>query len=219
MSSDGLTAIFDVDGTLVDSTYHHATCWGKAFSACGVPIPMWRLHRAIGMGGDRLIREVGGNQVEEELGDELRALWRDAYQETIDSVIALPGAKALLESLRNKHVNVSIASSGNGDDTMRALEIAGVGDLVKSVTTGDDVDRSKPDPQVVAEAWKRTGQGSAVVVGDSIYDVRAANQLGLPCIGVRTGGFGVAELQDEGAALVVDDLSALIDRDLSTLTH
>jgi HAD superfamily hydrolase (TIGR01549 family) len=217
MNPNDRAAIFDLDGTLVDSTYHHAMAWGRAFQACQVNVPMWRVHRSIGMGGDRLVSEVAGDDVEERLGDRLRELSRRAYQEIVDQVAPLPGARALLESLREQGCRLCVASSGHRDDTDRALEVAGVRDLLDSVVTGDDVDKSKPSPEVIEAAWRETGGGSAIVVGDSVYDVEAAARLDLACVAVRTGGFAVRELEDAGAALVVDGIEDLVDRDLSGL--
>jgi HAD superfamily hydrolase (TIGR01549 family) len=217
MNASERTVILDVDGTLVDSTYHHAMAWGQAFRECGLEVPMWRIHRAIGMGGDRLVAEVCDDDVEERLGDRLRDLWRKRYQELVDEVVALPGARSFVESLRDKGYRVCVASSGNSQDTDRALEIAGVRGMLDAVTTGDDADSSKPSPDVLEQAWRQAGGGSAIVVGDSVYDVEAAANLDLPCITVRTGGFGAEELRASGAALVVEGLEDLVDKDLSTL--
>lgn len=215
MNAAERTVLLDVDGTLVDSTYHHAIAWGKAFRQRELEPPMWRVHRSIGMGGDRLVVEVCGDSVEERLGDELRELWADNYQAIVDQVVAIPGAREFTQSLGSRGFRVCVASSGNSKDTDHALEIAGIRDLVDAVVTGDDVEKSKPSPEVLEQAWRHAGGGAAVVVGDSVYDIQAAANLDLPCIAVRTGGFGVEELQSEGSVLVVESIADLVDLDLS----
>jgi HAD superfamily hydrolase (TIGR01549 family) len=212
------TFIFDVDGTLVDSTYHHALAWHRALRACGLDVPMWKVHRSIGMGGDRLVAAVCGDVVEHKLGDVLRKRWSDAYDELFPEVRALPGAHEIVERLHAEGHRVCVASSGNREDTDEALEVVGVRAFLTSVTTGDDVADSKPAPDVVQVCWERLGRGPAMVVGDTVYDVAAAQALGLPCITVRTGGFGVSELETAGAVLVVDDLTDLLASGWSTLT-
>jgi phosphoglycolate phosphatase-like HAD superfamily hydrolase len=136
---------------------------------------------------------------------------------TAHEVRALPGARRLLEELHGDGHRVCVASSGSREDTDRALDAAGVRGVLDSVTTGDDVASSKPAPDVVKVCWERTGRGSATVVGDTVYDVLAARALALPCIAVRTSGFGTEELEAAGAILVVDDLDALVEDEWSTL--
>jgi HAD superfamily hydrolase (TIGR01509 family) len=212
------TLIFDVDGTLVDSTYLHAIAWHRAFLACALDVPMWRVHRSIGMGGDRLVAALCGDVVEDRMGDVLRDRWSDAYDELRKEVKPLPGAQTLLEKLRKEGHRVCVASSGSREDTEDALDVVGVHGLLDAVTTGDDVGSSKPAPDVLGVCWERVGRGPATVVGDTVYDVAAAQALGLPCITVRTGGFGEDELTQAGALLVVDDLTALIEDDWALLT-
>ena len=204
-------AIFDVDGTLVDSTYQHAIAWHRAFVEAGLDIPLWRAHRLIGMGGDKLVSELFGETVERHLGALLRRLHAEAFRVLRAEVSPLPGARPLLERLSADGWRVTVASSGSGDDTAWALDLAGVGDLVRDPTTGDDVDASKPDPDAISLAWQRMGRCDSVVVGDSVHDVRAAARTGLPCVTVRTGGFGGQELEAAGAIVVADDLVALYD--------
>lgn len=217
MSDSSRTLILDVDGTLVDSSYHHAMAWGRAFRACGVEVPMWKIHRAIGMGGDRLVTEVTDEIVEERLGDTLRELWSEGYDRLKGETRALPGARDLVEQLHHRGHRVCVASSGSRSDTEEALDVVGVRGLLDVVITGDDAESSKPAPDTVEKAWRDAGGGLAGVVGDSVYDVQAAGRLGLPCFAVRTGGFGVEELRSAGADLVVDDLRALLDADWQRL--
>ncbi len=218
MTDGRRTLIFDVDGTLVDSTYHHAMAWHRAFRACGLEVPMWQVHRSVGMGGDRLVAALCGDVVEEKMGDVLREHWSTGYDKLFHEVQAFPAARPLLEKLRAEGHRVCVASSGSRSGTEEALELVGVRTLLETVVTGDDVDSSKPAPDVFGVCWERIGRGPATVVGDTVYDVSAAQTSGLPCITVRTGGFDEAELKAAGAVLVVDDLSTLLEDEWTSLT-
>ena len=217
MTETSLTVILDIDGTLVDSSYHHALAWHRAFRECGLTVPMWRIHRSIGMGGDRLVTEVTGEVVEEKMGDVLRTRWQEAYTEMHPEIEVLPGARELIEKLQEQGHQVCVASSGSKQDTDFAIDLLGVRQQVGTVITGDDADSSKPAPDLLGVALRRSGGDAAVVVGDSVYDVEAASKLDLPCVTVRTGGFGQAELEAAGAVRVFDDLTAALDLDWAAL--
>jgi phosphoglycolate phosphatase-like HAD superfamily hydrolase len=201
--------IFDVDGTLIDSTYHHAIAWQRAFRECELNTPIWQVHRLIGMGGDKLVPELFGTQVDERLGDLLRRLHAKAYQELKPEVLPLPGSVQLVRHLSESGWRVTVASSGTGDDTQWAIDLLDLGDVFVEPTSGDDADSSKPDPDVISVALERLQVEHAFVVGDSVHDVRAAERSGCPCIAVRTGGFGREELGSAGAFVVADDLVQL----------
>jgi len=204
------TVLLDVDGTLVDTTYHHALAWWRAFTDAGVDVAVWRIHRSIGMGGDRLVAEVAGDDVERELGDELREGWKANYDRDFrDLVKPFAAADDLVRELRGRGWKVVFASSGKPDHTSLAVEVLGVGDQLAAVTTGDDAESSKPAPDILEVALRRAGGRAGVCVGDSPYDVEAAAALGAPCIGVLTGGFSRAELESAGAAAVVEHVSEL----------
>lgn len=217
MTAQQITVILDVDGTLVDSSYHHAVAWNRAFRECGLTLPMWTIHRAIGMGGDKLVSHVAGEVVEERMGDVLRTRWAENYEEMHPEIAPLPGARELVERLQERGLTVCVASSGSKSDTEFALDLLGVRSMIGTVVTGDDADSSKPSPDLFETAWDRTGRGPAIVVGDSVYDVEAAARLDFPCVTVRTGGFGRAELESAGAAIVLDDLEDADDVDWASL--
>jgi HAD superfamily hydrolase (TIGR01549 family) len=214
MTSPTTAVLLDIDGTLVDSTYHHAVAWHRAFARHDVEQSMWRIHRTVGMGGDKLVAEVAGDEVEERLGDDLRDAWREEYLALRQEVRPLPGASDVVRRLRADGVRVALASSGDPQFSQEAVDLLGIGDDIELLTTSDDVDASKPEPDLVGETLRRLGGvDRAVLVGDTVYDVESAARAGIPCIAVRTGGFGEAELQEAGAVLVVGAPADLVDLD------
>ncbi|GIF02800.1 HAD family hydrolase [Actinoplanes siamensis] len=203
------TAIFDVDGTLVDTNYQHALAWYRAFRRFDLTLPVWRLHRAIGMGGDRLVPAVAGDEVERRHGDALREAWAEEFGRLIDEVQPFDGARELIEEVKSRGFRVVLASSGKKDQVERFLDLVGGRPVTDAWTTADDVESSKPAPDLVATALERVGGSSGVMVGDSTWDCVAARKLGVPTIAVRTGGFSVEELKDAGAVRVFDSLVEL----------
>jgi HAD superfamily hydrolase (TIGR01549 family) len=205
--------LFDIDGTLVDSTYHHAIAWQRAFDRHDVAIPLWRIHRTIGMGGDKLVAEVAGDDVERRLGDRLRDDWREEYVAIKGEVAPLPGAAELVHRLAKAGYLVALASSGDPEFADETLDDLGIRDDVSVLRTSDDVDGSKPEPDLVEVTLEALGTQRGVLVGDTPYDVESAARAGLSCIGLLSGGYSRAELTDAGAVLVVDAPEDLIDID------
>lgn len=210
--------LLDIDGTLVDSTYHHAVAWHRAFARLTDVPPLWRIHRSIGMGGDRLVAEVADDDTEERYGDELRRLWRAEYLSLRREVRPLPGAAELVRALERDGFAVALASSGDPQFARESVDLLGIESSIAALVTADDVDSSKPAPDLVAAALRRLAEGSvdvdgAVLVGDTVYDVHSAAAAGLGCIGLRTGGFGRAELLDAGALLVEKSPADLVGLD------
>lgn len=211
--TDTAAILFDIDGTLVDSTYHHALAWQRAFDRHDVTLPMWRIHRTIGMGGDKLVAEVAGAEVEEQLGDELRELWRKEYVEIKSEVLPLPGASELVRTLADSGFLVALASSGDPEFAGEALDDLDIRDVVRVLKTSADVDGSKPEPDLIEVTLEALGTRRGVMIGDTPYDVEAAGRAGLKCLGLRSGGYSEAELTDAGAALVVDSPADLRELD------
>jgi HAD superfamily hydrolase (TIGR01549 family) len=205
------TVVLDVDGTLIDSNYHHTIAWSRAFEHAGVTVPLWRIHRSIGMGGDKLVAAVAGDEVENEQGDDLRDRWEQEYDRLIDETRLLPGAKELLRVLQERGIDVALASSSIPKHAKHAFDLLDADDLADTATTADDVEESKPDPDLVEEALSRLESDHACVIGDSVYDVEAAQRSGLPAYGLLTGGYGREELEKAGAAGVYDDLPDLLE--------
>jgi HAD superfamily hydrolase (TIGR01549 family) len=201
--------VFDVDGTLVDSNYQHALAWYRAFRRHGLTPPVWRLHRAIGMGGDRLVAEVGGADVERRHGDGIRAAWAEEFAPMLAEVRPLAGAGDLLAAVRGSGRRLVLASSGTPEHVKHYLGLLDGHRWADAVTTAEDADASKPAPDLLAVALDRVDADRAVVVGDSPWDCLAAGRLDLPCLGLRTGGFAAEELRAAGAARIYDDLPAL----------
>jgi HAD superfamily hydrolase (TIGR01549 family) len=200
------TVVLDVDGTLVDSNYHHALAWWRAFREHGYDVPAFRIHRAMGMGGDRLVAEVAGDRVETASGDDVRDTWEKQYDAVLDEIRPLPGARGLLDDLRERGLQVALASSGIPRHTRHAVDVLGAEEAATTTTTSEDAEESKPDPELLETALDRVDAEHAVMVGDSVWDVRSGHEAGIPVVALLTGGFGRAELEDAGADLVCEDL-------------
>jgi HAD superfamily hydrolase (TIGR01509 family) len=208
----GLAAILDVDGTLVDTNYHHALAWYRAFRQHSKLIPIWRIHRHIGMGGDQLVAALAGEDWDEEHGEDVRTAEKALYLALIEEVEPLDGARGLIEDLKARGHSVVLASSAKANEVDHYLDLLGARELADGWTTSADVDATKPEPDLVKAAVEKAGGGQAVMVGDSIWDVEAAKRAGLETVAVLTGGFSEAELRDAGAGWVFESIEALRDR-------
>jgi HAD superfamily hydrolase (TIGR01549 family) len=204
-----LTAIFDIDGTLVDTNYQHALAWYRAFRQHGVVMPVWQIHRAIGIGSDRVVELLAGERIEQELGETLRAAEGPLYQEMIDEVEPMNGAHELLRDLKRVGHPVILASSAEEKEAERYIKLLDATEFVDGFTTSADVKQSKPEPDIVHAAIDKAGGGPAVMIGDSTWDCKAATRAELPSIGVLTGGFSEQELTEAGATIVFDSVEHL----------
>jgi len=204
-------AILDVDGTLVDTNYHHALAWYRAFRQHGVVLPLWRIHRHVGMGGDQLVGALAGDGIEADHGDDVRAAEKALYMSLIVEVEPLEGARELIEALVREGHSVVLASSAKQDEVEHYLELLDAREMVDGWTTSDDVERTKPEPDLVAAAIERAGGGAgdAVMLGDSTWDCESAGRAGVPVVGVLTGGLSEQELLDAGAKCVFGSLTEL----------
>jgi HAD superfamily hydrolase (TIGR01549 family) len=202
-------AILDIDGTLVDTNYQHAMAWYLAFRQHDVVLPVWRIHRHIGMGGDQLVAAVAGEDVEERVGDDIRAAEAALYLATIQSTSVLAGARELIEELKAEGRQVVLASSAKAREVDHYLDLLDARELVDGWTTSADVEQTKPEPDLVHAALDRLDTDDAVMIGDTPWDVRAAEGAGVPTIAVLTGGFSEQELRDAGAAAVFTSIVEL----------
>jgi HAD superfamily hydrolase (TIGR01549 family) len=204
-----LNAILDVDGTLVDTNYHHALAWHRALRAHDQQVPIWKIHRHIGMGGDQILDALIGEEAAAEQGDAIREAEGEAYGELIGEVEPMAGTRELLEKLRAEETTVILASSAKQDEIDHYLDLLDARELVDGWTTSADVERTKPHPDLVHAALEKAGEGRSVMVGDSFWDVKAAQAAGVPTLAVLTGGFSEAELREAGAAQVVESIDEL----------
>jgi HAD superfamily hydrolase (TIGR01549 family) len=202
-------AILDIDGTLVDSNYFHAIAWYRAMRAHGYTLPIWRIHRAIGMGSDQLIGALLGDEAEERDGDAIRDVEKERYFELIDEVQPLEGSRELIEDLKRTDHRVVLASSAKPEEVDHYLDLLDARALADAWTTSGDVERTKPAPDLVNSALEKIGGGPAVMVGDSVYDCEAAGNAGVETIAVLTGGFSDSELLKSGARIVFASIAEL----------
>jgi HAD superfamily hydrolase (TIGR01549 family) len=205
-------ALLDVDGTLVDTNYQHALAWYRAFRRHEIVLPLWRIHRHIGMGGDQIIGALCSDETEARKGDDIRAAEKELYKELIDEVQPLPKARDLIEVLKDRGHAVVLASSAKEEEVDHYLDLLDARSLVDGWTTSADVERTKPDPDLVAAARDKAGGGDAVMLGDSTWDCIAAQRCGVPTVGLLTGGFSDTELREAGAGVVFDSIGELIER-------
>ena len=202
-------AILDIDGTLVDTNYHHAIAWFRAFRARGVTLPIWRIHRHIGMGGDQLVAALAGDEIEEREGDAIRELEGQRYMELIDEVQPLDGARELIADLKERMDKVVLASSAKQKEVEHYLDLLDARHLADGWTTSADVEATKPEPDLIHAAMAKAEAESGLMIGDSVWDCEAAARAGLESVAVLTGGFSGQELREAGASAVFEHLDQL----------
>ena len=208
----GVAAIIDVDGTLVDTNYQHALAWYLALRQHDMVVPIWQLHRHLGMGGDQLVGAVAGRDFEAECGGAARAAHDALYLASIESVSPFASARELLQELRARGSRVILASSASAREVDHYLDLLEAREIVDGWTSSADVERTKPHPDLVFAALEKLGDHDAVMIGDSPWDVEAATRAGVATIAVLTGGFSEAELLDAGAVSVFESVAALRER-------
>jgi HAD superfamily hydrolase (TIGR01509 family) len=205
--------ILDVDGTLVDSNDAHARAWVEAFAADGITVAFEPVRRAIGMGGDKLMPAVAGIDEESPKGKRISKRRGEIFKERyLPALRAFPGVRELVERFSSDGFTLAVASSAQQDELTPVLKIAGVNDLIPTTTSSDDAENSKPDPDIVQAALKRMGcdPASAVMLGDTPYDVEAALRAGIRIVGLECGGWGRADLR--GASEVYAGPAELLGR-------
>jgi HAD superfamily hydrolase (TIGR01509 family) len=200
--------IFDVDGTLVDTNYLHTVAWARAVHDAGETASMARIHRLIGMGSDQLVEELLGRANDEVADGHTRH-----FERLMGEIRAFPGAKELLEEVHRRGAKVVLATSANTDQLaamLAALELPE--GVVDHRTNKDEVDQSKPAPDIFRAAMEDSGltPERAVVVGDTIWDIQAAANCGLRVVGVLSGGIARRDLEEAGAIAVYEDPADLL---------
>jgi HAD superfamily hydrolase (TIGR01509 family) len=209
-----LIAILDIDGTLVDTNYHHAIAWFRAFRSHEIVLPVWRIHRHMGMGGDQVVEALTDGDTERKLGDAVRDAEKAEYSKLIGEVETMKGSRELIEELKRRGHTVVFASSAKEDEVDHYLDLLDARQLADSWTTSADVEETKPEPDLVHAALEKAGgdASDAVLVGDTPWDVEAAGRAGVATIAVVTGGFAEQELTDAGAAAVFESVDELRKR-------
>jgi HAD superfamily hydrolase (TIGR01549 family) len=207
--------LFDLDGTLVDSVYQHVLAWREALDAEGIELSVWRIHRKVGMSGglfaNQLLRETELD-ISEALVERLRLGHAAAYRQYADRIRPLPGAQELLSFLTEAGIPWAIATSGRMETAAVNLAALGVDPGRVPVVTRDEVRYAKPDPDLFVAAAERLGARieTAMVVGDSIWDMLAATRCRALGVGLLSGGYGSEELRQAGAIRVYEDPADLL---------
>ena len=201
--------LIDLDGTLVDSVYHHVTAWNNALLAHGYRVPLADIHGAIGMGSDRLIPWLLGESVTD--SDALSEAHTAGFLERAEDLAATNGARALMHDLRNRDVAHVVASSASGEEATALLDALG---LELPLIDSESVAASKPAPDLLLAGCEQLGTDPehTILIGDSPWDAEAARRVGVAMIGVRCGGFSDETLRGHGASDVVNDPRALVGR-------
>lgn len=205
--------ILDVDGTLVDSNDLHARAWVDAAAEAGFTVKLEEVRPLIGMGGDKVLPILTGLPEEDPRGNALKELRGEIFRERyLPRVRAFPGVRELALRIRGEGARLVVASSASEEDLRKLLEVAGVADIIEESTSSDDAEESKPEPDIVQAALGRCGcePQEAYMIGDTPYDVRAAERAGVAFIGVRCGGWSAEALA--GAVAVYDDPADLLRR-------
>jgi HAD superfamily hydrolase (TIGR01509 family) len=206
--------LFDLDGTLVDTVYQHVLAWREALEGGGIDLSVWRIHRRIGMSGGLLINALlreSGQQLSDQQIERVQRLHAEAYARLSPGMRPLPGARDLLAHLTKARVPWAIATSGRLESARPALDTLGVG-ADATVITRDEVERAKPDPDLFLAAAERINAriDTAIVVGDSVWDLLAARRAGALGVGLLSGGYGQDELERAGAYRVYQDPADLL---------
>ena len=186
--------------------------WYRAFKRHDIVLPLWRIHRHIGMGGDQVVGALAGEDVELKRGDDIRGAEKELYLELIEEVEPFEGAHGLIETLKKRGHPGVLASSAKAEEVDRYLDLLDARQLADGWTTSADVEATKPHPDLVIAAVEKAGGGKAVMVGDTPWDCESARGAGVPTVCVLTGGFSEDELRDAGAVAVFESITQLAER-------
>jgi HAD superfamily hydrolase (TIGR01549 family) len=208
--------IFDVDGTLVDSVDEHAEAWRRAFLEFGRDVPFSHVRSQIGKGADQLMPVFFNDEELARFGKDLEEYRSQLFlKDFLPKVRAFPKVRELFQRLRKDGRRVALASSAKGEELAHYVKLCRIEGLFEEATSKDDVDRSKPHPDIFAVALERLGRpevNTACVVGDTPYDALAAGKLSLPTLGVLCGGFSADDLRAAGCRVLMKDPAELLSR-------
>ncbi len=207
--ADDSGVLFDIDGTLLDSSYHHTLAWVRAFRQHGfTEVTAAQVHRAIGLGDDQLVPHLLGHD-----DSTIADAHSTEYSALQDEVLALPRAAQLLQRCRDSGLAAVLATSGKAKDLDWMLPRIGGAEHIAGCVTSEDVDQTKPAPDLLQTAAANYGltAANAVTVGDSVWDGKAAAAAGISFVGVLSGGVSEAELRQAGAVAVYRDTADLLD--------
>jgi HAD superfamily hydrolase (TIGR01509 family) len=204
-------ALLDIDGTLIYSNDAHARAWVAAFARYGYVVPFEQVRPLIGKGGDKLIPELTGLDPHSVEGKLISAARAELFRRELPSLRPTPGARALLVRMLDQGLELVVATSAKADEVTALLQQAGVADLIHAASSADDAESSKPDPDIVQAALRKTGRhpSEAVLLGDTPYDIEAATRARVPAIALRSGGWTDASLA--GAIAIYDDPADLLN--------
>ena len=205
-------AIFDIDGTLVDSVDFHAESWQRVFRQFGHEIPYADIRSQIGKGGDQLLPVFLSREEVEKRGAEIEKAKGELYKrEYLPRIRPFPKVRDLFRRILDDGKRIALASSSDQDEVERLKKISGVADLLDADTSADDAERSKPHPDIFAAALEKLGGAHSIVIGDSPYDAEAARKLGVHTVGLLCGGFPEADLRAAGCVAVFRDPAHLLE--------
>ena len=195
--------LFDIDGTLVDSNYAHVAAWMYAFHSAGCGVEAWRIHESIGMDSSKLLDRLVGDE-SAAMRDQAKQEHSKRYADMSDLLRPFDGAPELLRAISAQGVRVVLATSAPQDELERLRDLLDVEDAIETVTNAEDVETAKPAPDIVQVALEKSGADAseAIFIGDTVWDISAANEAGVACVAVQTGGIHEQALRDAGAAAV-----------------
>ncbi|MCU1405007.1 MAG: family hydrolase [Glaciihabitans sp.] len=213
--------LFDIDGTLVDSNFLHIDAWSQAFADVGLNVPSWQIQRAIGADSSELLDRLIGD-ASEETKDRAKKQHTKHYKKLVSRLAVLDQAKELVAAVAARGVRVVLATSAPEEELKELLKVLDIDDDTYAVTSAEDVEKAKPEPDIIAVALEKGGveAGSAFMVGDSTWDITAAKRAGVPAIALLSGGTGETDLRDAGAVAVYKSVAELLaDLDSSPLAR
>ncbi|MGK5641669.1 HAD family hydrolase [Streptomyces sp. URMC 126] len=205
-------ALLDVDGTLVDTNYLHTVCWFEALRQAGHRVAMTDVHHTIGMGSDRLLDRLLGEDRDRDADEGISAAHKTLYATWFERLPVVEGAQELVRALAGRGWRVVLATSAQGSELAALRRAIGADDAITAATSADDVEASKPDPEPVRQALEQAGADPdrALFLGDTVWDVHAARKAGVDCVALLSGGIARAELEEAGAVAVYRDPADLL---------